>query len=474
MSVNQSQTVVGIFRDRAMAQQAMEALYNAGLNQEQIHYSGSGSSGSIFEDLKNLFTGPGAGADSLANDLTNMGLSDEEARFYSDEYNKGNTIVAVKAPGRESEAMTILHQYGAYNYRAATGTTTDVEQPVAYTQQGNTYDNVEQPATYTQPEQDRTYHNGEQPASVQETPEPIQDAEEQALAERQPDVVTTEPDPRFQPTPDVAPTAVEDEAVQATPTDTTRRVLESQQAESDTAPSQAIEDQATQPIVTESVSGPQDTDRDIILPEDQPELHAQEPETLPHEPTPADIILPQDHPEIHTQETETVSQEPAANVAPYEAQTDVVAPTPEVVPHETSTDLATDEPDVAVTPHEPTANVATYESDTDSTAPATDLTTHQPSPEAVTPPQSAPGTVAPEYQDEFQQLQAQVQDIQRQIQEAKTQLQAAKEQEGQLKTSHERKRQIQELKQQLEDHRAELQAILAELQEVQARIAQYQ
>ena len=44
-----------------------------------------------------------------------MGLSDEEARYYAEEYNSGSTILAVDAPDREQEALSILHQYGAYH-----------------------------------------------------------------------------------------------------------------------------------------------------------------------------------------------------------------------------------------------------------------------------------------------------------------------------------------------------------------------
>ncbi len=124
MSVTPSSIVVGIFRERVMAEQAIEALYDAGFQREQIRYSMPENAGGFFEDLKNMFTGNSpadTNGDHLANDLTSMGLSDEEAQYYTDEYHNGNTILTVHAAGREQEALSILHQYGAYSSRVSPG-----------------------------------------------------------------------------------------------------------------------------------------------------------------------------------------------------------------------------------------------------------------------------------------------------------------------------------------------------------------
>ncbi|HEV2660320.1 MAG TPA: hypothetical protein VGU68_06935, partial [Ktedonobacteraceae bacterium] len=112
MATNPPSTVVGVFTDRSMAEQAMQALHDAGISNEQIHYSGTGSSGGFFEDLKNLFTG------STSNgDFSGLGLSDEEARYYSNEYNKGNIVIAVQAPGQEENVLSVLNRYSASSYR---------------------------------------------------------------------------------------------------------------------------------------------------------------------------------------------------------------------------------------------------------------------------------------------------------------------------------------------------------------------
>src|SRR5258708_16789804 len=159
MSVTPSSTIVGVFRDRSAAEQAIDALYNAGFGHEQIQYSIPGTSGSFLKDLKSLFTGTSTSEGNLDNDLTNMGLSDAEAQYYSNEYNNGNLILAVRAPGREMEAMHVLRQYGAYNAGMEPGsvreTAGDVQQPGDDTQQGDDatsgqYNNVQDWGTQPQ------------------------------------------------------------------------------------------------------------------------------------------------------------------------------------------------------------------------------------------------------------------------------------------------------------------------------------
>jgi hypothetical protein len=134
MSTHLRSTVVGIFRDRSLAEQALEALTSAGFDRDQIRYSGSGgTSGRFFEGLKSLFTGQEATSGDFASELSNLGVSDEEARYYADEYRNGHAIIAVKATGREQEAQDILQSYAAYNSYSALASPAEtapaVEQP---------------------------------------------------------------------------------------------------------------------------------------------------------------------------------------------------------------------------------------------------------------------------------------------------------------------------------------------------------
>lgn len=137
MTVNQTSTVVGVFRDRAQADQAMNALNSAGFDRSQIRFAGPGTKGNFLEDIKNLFAGPNASGGNIVGDLTGMGLSDEEAQYYAKEHNNGNIVVAVKTPGREQEVLNVLHSYNAYNYKdnpASGGPASHAQQP-SYTGQ---------------------------------------------------------------------------------------------------------------------------------------------------------------------------------------------------------------------------------------------------------------------------------------------------------------------------------------------------
>ncbi|GAC1364366.1 MAG: hypothetical protein NVSMB44_23600 [Ktedonobacteraceae bacterium] len=141
MSVTPSSHVIGMFTERAAADNAVEELHRSGFEDERIRYSTPGTSGGFFEDLKSLFTGVSAEATNLTHDLVNMGLSNEQAQRYADEYNNGNTILVVNAPGREEQVLSILHQYGAYSAHSTGVQFGGSNPPVSPVQQ--TADNVE-------------------------------------------------------------------------------------------------------------------------------------------------------------------------------------------------------------------------------------------------------------------------------------------------------------------------------------------
>lgn len=130
MSTNPHSTVVGVFRDREMAEQALNTLKDAGFDSNQLHYSGSSSGGGFF---KSLFSGPSTTNDSFVNELADLGVPDEETRYYANEYQNGHSIVAVDAQGNEQEALNIMQRYGAYNgYHSVVAGTS---QPANYAQQ---------------------------------------------------------------------------------------------------------------------------------------------------------------------------------------------------------------------------------------------------------------------------------------------------------------------------------------------------
>jgi uncharacterized protein (TIGR02271 family) len=67
--------------------------------------------------LAGALTGGAAGLalGGLAGSLVGMGVPDEDARYYEDEFKQGRVLLTVKADGRADEAREILERAGAYD-----------------------------------------------------------------------------------------------------------------------------------------------------------------------------------------------------------------------------------------------------------------------------------------------------------------------------------------------------------------------
>ncbi|MFL5624977.1 MAG: hypothetical protein ACJ788_05210 [Ktedonobacteraceae bacterium] len=278
--------IVGVFRDRALAEQAMEALEHAGFDHNQMRYAAPGTTGSFLDDIKSLFTGPNTPGNTIANDLSNMGLSDEEAGYYANEYNNGNSIIAVKATDREQEAANILHRYGAYHYATVAGSTetaNSTQQPSDYAQSSNN--------PVTNEDAFAQQHNV-QPGEVQE---PARIAEEPPFSEQEPGVVTMEHDN------ETTPQSTHPEAATT---------------EYDTAP------QNTQPdtVPSEYDAGPQNT----------------QPDTVPSE---YDTVPQQSQLDAVPSEYDTAPQQSQLDVVPTEYNAEVQSPQANVVRSEHNAEL---------------------------------------------------------------------------------------------------------------------------------------
>lgn len=123
MAVARQSPLVGIFNERAAAETAIEQLHDAGFSDDQISYSANAAHGSFLESIKKFFMGShAASSTSIANDLADMGLTDDEANYYAREHEAGHTIVAIQPGNRYLEALAILRSNGAYNgYQAGSG-----------------------------------------------------------------------------------------------------------------------------------------------------------------------------------------------------------------------------------------------------------------------------------------------------------------------------------------------------------------
>ena len=170
MTTATSNTIVGIFRDRSRAQEAVRALKQSGFRDNQIGVLSPGHDGDspsldqatnskVAEgSMIGAATGAGAGAlwalgiaanvlpvigpavvggvlmsilasaggaaaaGTVVGGLVGLGIPDDDAKAYEGEVRSGSTLVTVNADNRDTEAWQVLQRYGANFRESAIGT----------------------------------------------------------------------------------------------------------------------------------------------------------------------------------------------------------------------------------------------------------------------------------------------------------------------------------------------------------------
>jgi uncharacterized protein (TIGR02271 family) len=124
------QLVIGVFRDHAQAERAINELLQAGFDNRQIRFAGRGiSPGGILEKIKTLFAGQDISAGGVYDDLVKMGVPTEESRYYQSEFEAGRSIVVVLANGNAQNAVNILVRHGGYGANQPTAPSVGVQRP---------------------------------------------------------------------------------------------------------------------------------------------------------------------------------------------------------------------------------------------------------------------------------------------------------------------------------------------------------
>jgi len=113
VSTYQSPIVFAVFRNDSDAKRAIDALRNAGFGHDQI--------GLAWRER-------GAPNINYRNDLVNLGVPDEQAEYYDNEFRAGHPVVSVRTDGRDQDAYNILHNYNSYDYASRDAQTTDYAQ----------------------------------------------------------------------------------------------------------------------------------------------------------------------------------------------------------------------------------------------------------------------------------------------------------------------------------------------------------
>ena len=102
----QTSIVGGVFQNESDARRALDALKQAGFGYDQVGVATQGQ-----------------GNVNLLHDLTDLGVANDYASYYDQEYKNGRTVVSVRPDGRDQEAHDILHNYGGYDYEHQSGYT---------------------------------------------------------------------------------------------------------------------------------------------------------------------------------------------------------------------------------------------------------------------------------------------------------------------------------------------------------------
>jgi len=63
----------------------------------------------------------GAATGGLIGVFTGMGIPEDEARYYENEFHQGRIVLTVRTDGRYEEARSILRRYGAYDVESRSG-----------------------------------------------------------------------------------------------------------------------------------------------------------------------------------------------------------------------------------------------------------------------------------------------------------------------------------------------------------------
>ena len=113
-TTNERSTLIAIFANHEQANQSIDNLRHAGYDYNQIRLVERGAN-SFVENLKSLFTGQTTTTTNSADDWTRIGVPQQDAQNYQSELDAGRSIVLIKAVSGPEQALSIMHQSGAYD-----------------------------------------------------------------------------------------------------------------------------------------------------------------------------------------------------------------------------------------------------------------------------------------------------------------------------------------------------------------------
>ena len=138
-------TVVAVFDDRHIAENAIEDMVQAGIPRDRVNIRGHDGSGGATAD-----TGRGGGLVAALRDLS---VPEDDAKDYAESVRRGGTLLMARLPEGETErAIVILERYGPMDVK---------ERGAAWREAGWTgYDETAAPYTETEVAEERARYAG--------------------------------------------------------------------------------------------------------------------------------------------------------------------------------------------------------------------------------------------------------------------------------------------------------------------------
>jgi uncharacterized protein (TIGR02271 family) len=117
METAENPVVIGVFGDNSVAENAIRELHHAGFRDDQIRFTGQEGAPGLLERLVHRTPEHEASSGNFASELEALGVPQEEANYYQQQYEQGRAVVAVQSYGHQQEAKDILYRFGAYDMR---------------------------------------------------------------------------------------------------------------------------------------------------------------------------------------------------------------------------------------------------------------------------------------------------------------------------------------------------------------------
>ncbi len=170
-TTNEHSTLIAIFADHEQANQSIDNLRHAGYGYDQIRLVERGTN-SFVENLKSLFTGQTTTTTNSADDWTRIGVPEQDAHNYQSELDAGRSIVLIKAVSSPEQALSIMHQSGAYDIAFRWRAASPAMAQGTYNAQGANNPNA-QPGTYNPDVAQGANNPNAQPGTYAPQPRPV-------------------------------------------------------------------------------------------------------------------------------------------------------------------------------------------------------------------------------------------------------------------------------------------------------------